>query len=168
MYLLNFSFTIFIIITLLLYYSKKNLKVNLFLNQKNESLIEKQIELNNEIDTRKNTERELVSLLDDKGLLLKEINHRVKNNLAVISGLLELENAYLKDEAGSKVIKNNNNRIKAIALLHEQQYQDKYRQRKCNTNFCSKVCKRNKVIFLLDNEENSLIAMPIKEFFVAV
>lgn len=125
MYLLNFSFTIFITITLLLYYSYNNVKVNSLLNKTNEALVTQQSHLKKEIVTRKRTEEELVSLLSDKSMLLTEINHRVKNNLAVISGLLELETSYIKDENTSRVIKENNGRIKSIALLHEQLYQNK-------------------------------------------
>ncbi|MBA2612609.1 MAG: sensor histidine kinase [Bacteroidetes bacterium] len=125
MYLLNFTFTIFIIITLLFYYSYNNLNVNMLLNKKNEVLLDQQTILKNEISIRERAETELVSLLADKSLLLKEINHRVKNNLAIISALLELENTYTNDSTLNNAIKDSNNRIKAIALLHEQQYQDK-------------------------------------------
>lgn len=124
MYLLNFSFTIFIIITLLLYYSYNNTKVNSLLNSTNEELVAQQTRLKKEIAIRKNTEEELVSLLSDKSMLLTEINHRVKNNLAVISGLLELETMYTSHEGTNKVIRENKDRIKSIALLHEQLYEN--------------------------------------------
>jgi two-component sensor histidine kinase len=125
MYLLNFSFTIFIIITLLLYYSYNNTKVNSLLSSTNEALIAQQTRLKKEIVIRKKTEEELVSLLSDKSMLLTEINHRVKNNLAVIAGLLELETLYTKEENTIRVITENKDRIKSIALLHEQLYQNK-------------------------------------------
>jgi two-component sensor histidine kinase len=124
MYLVNFTFTIFIIIILILYYSYNNLKVNSLLVANNESLALQKEDLKKEVVIRKKTEEELVSLLADKSLLISEINHRVKNNLAVISGLLELENAYVNDENSQRVIKDNINRIKTFALLYEQLYKD--------------------------------------------
>lgn len=124
MYLVNFTFTIIIIIILILYYSYNNLKVNSLLVSNNESLAKQKEDLKIEVEIRKKTEDELVSLLADKSLLISEINHRVKNNLAVISGLLELENAYVNDENSQRVIKDNINRIKTFALLYEQLYKD--------------------------------------------
>jgi two-component sensor histidine kinase len=58
----------------------------------------------------------------DKDILLSEIHHRVKNNLAVISGLLELQTIYIKDPAALDLLKDGTRRIKAIGLLHEKLY----------------------------------------------
>ncbi|MCE3277877.1 MAG: histidine kinase [Bacteroidetes bacterium] len=58
----------------------------------------------------------------DKDVLLSEIHHRVKNNLAVISGLMELESLYIKDAAAVDILKDGTRRIKAIGLLHEKLY----------------------------------------------
>jgi two-component sensor histidine kinase len=58
----------------------------------------------------------------EKDILLSEIHHRVKNNLAVISGLIELQLFYVKDDMALNVLEDSVRRIKTIGLLHEKLY----------------------------------------------
>lgn len=58
----------------------------------------------------------------DKSLLLRELHHRVKNNLQLISSLLNLQSAHLKDEAAATAVKEGQARVEAMAIIHRELY----------------------------------------------
>ncbi len=76
-----------------------------------------------DITDRKRAEEKLKSNLREKEVLLAEIHHRVKNNLAVITGLLELQALNSENEDAHKVLKDSQMRVNSIALVHELLYQ---------------------------------------------
>ncbi|RLD64700.1 MAG: hypothetical protein DRI84_08375 [Bacteroidetes bacterium] len=61
--------------------------------------------------------------LVEKETLLKEIHHRVKNNLQLISGILELQSSKIDDDAVKEIMKQGQNRVKSMALIHQQLYE---------------------------------------------
>ncbi|MDC0230333.1 PAS domain-containing protein [Aureispira] len=75
-----------------------------------------------DISERKNAEILLVSN-EEKSILLKEIHHRVKNNLQVITSLLSLQSSYLLNEEQKNIFSDSQYRINSMAIVHEMLYQ---------------------------------------------
>lgn len=76
-----------------------------------------------DITELKVTQRNLEQSLKEKEVLLAEIHHRVKNNLAVISGLIQLETLDQEKTGADKKLLNTMLRIRSMALIHEIMYQ---------------------------------------------
>jgi PAS domain S-box-containing protein len=75
-----------------------------------------------DISDHKRDEAKAEASLREKEVLLKEVYHRVKNNLQVVSSLLEMQGRGLKDEALREVLADSARRVKSMALVHEQLY----------------------------------------------
>ncbi|MBN1533002.1 MAG: hypothetical protein JXA20_10095 [Spirochaetes bacterium] len=75
-----------------------------------------------EVGERKRYEQELKKSLDEKEMLLRELHHRVKNNLQVVSSLLNLEGMKTEDPVVMEFLDNSQGRIKTMQMVHEMLY----------------------------------------------
>ena len=78
-----------------------------------------------DITDRNTAENNLKNLLKDKEMLMREIHHRVKNNLQIISSLLNLQSQYITDKYALDIFTDSQNRVKSMAIIHEKLHKSK-------------------------------------------
>ncbi len=118
-----------------------------------------------EITERKKLEETIAASLRDKEVLLKEIHHRVKNNLQVISSLLSLQTRSIVDSHTLNILNENAGRVRAMALIHEELYNA---ENLTNINFGKYITNltthlsraygidSNRIQLFIDADENTL------------
>lgn len=109
---------ILLILLLALSYNRYRLK-----QRSNQLLEAKQIEINLKNESLVEILQEKEKLLEEKEWMLKEIHHRVKNNLQIISSMLSAQSDFLQDPKALTAIRDSQNRVHAMALIHQRLYQ---------------------------------------------
>ncbi|HSZ33034.1 MAG TPA: histidine kinase dimerization/phosphoacceptor domain -containing protein, partial [Puia sp.] len=103
-------------------YRIKN-KANMGLQEKQIVINEKNLALEKMVTEEQILLKDKDQLLEEKEWLMKEIHHRVKNNLQIVMSLLNSQTAYLSDATALEAIKESHSRVHAISLIHQQLYQ---------------------------------------------
>jgi two-component sensor histidine kinase len=75
-----------------------------------------------DISEKKDRSNEIEESLKEKEVMLKEIHHRVKNNLQIISSILNLQSSFVTDENTLEILQESRNRIRSMAIIHENLY----------------------------------------------
>lgn len=104
----------------------KNVYLEIFLNPiyENNNVVEVSGIAHN-ITEKKHVQQRMELSLKEKEVLLREVHHRVKNNMQVISSILNLQSSYVSDDYALTLLKESQNRIKTMAYIHESLYQNK-------------------------------------------
>lgn len=103
---------------------------------------------------------EQTALLLEKDVLMKEIHHRVKNNLQVISGLLELQGKSLTDEVAREALQEGRNRVRSIALIHQNLYQFENLSSIDLKRFTADLCRQVQSVFQREKRVSLAIDVP--------
>lgn len=133
------SLILFLIIIVLLYNRYK-------IKQRNNL----KLEINKKEINLKNIK--LQNLVQEKEWLLKEIHHRVKNNLQTVISLLNSQSAYLKDDLAISTIKNSQNRIHSMSLIHQKLYLESTISTINMQVYCKELVEYLKESFNVENE----------------
>jgi two-component sensor histidine kinase len=88
-----------------------------------------------------NRQKAIIELsLQEKEILLKEIHHRVKNNLQLVSSLLSLQADYITDEQALDAVKESHNRVTSMALIHQNLYEENHLTSIPIKEYINKLC----------------------------
>ena len=100
-----------------------NVHLDALVDQRTEELLHANATLTQEIAERRKAEDALRALLEEKVVLLREIHHRVKNNLQVISSLLSLQQQAAEHPVTKELLRETRGRVQSMARIHEKLYQ---------------------------------------------
>jgi len=108
---------------------------------------------------RREAQQQMQDALREKEVLLREIHHRVKNNLQVISSLLNLQAGAIRDAAALEMLKESQNRVRSMALVHEQLHRSRDLSRICFSDYARNLTAS---LFCSYGIDSSAIALELR------
>lgn len=120
-----------------------------------------------DITENKKNEEKISQSLKEKEVLLKEVHHRVKNNMQVISSILNLQSSYVKDVYALNLLKECQNRIKSMAFIHESLYQAKNFESVNFTEYLTTLSKNLVHSYTLNQKKIKLI-LSLDQLFLSI
>ena len=120
-----------------------------------------------DITDRKEAEEKLKTSLVEKEVLLREIHHRVKNNLQIISSLLNLQSRHVEDEPALDMFHESRNRVRSMALVHEKLYRS---NDLAEVDFCEYIQSLSRHLFMSYRIEPTEIdlSIDVKDVFLDI
>lgn len=119
-----------------------------------------------DITERKQYEVKIKKLLEEKELILKEVHHRIKNDMNTISGLLMLQGETLKDPSAIEALKDAGNRVQSMMILYEKLYQSDDFTNISVINYLSSLVEE--VVANFPNSKSVKIEKKIDDFIIDV
>lgn len=116
---------------------------------------------------RKQAEDKIKASLQEKEVMLREIHHRVKNNMQIISSLLRLQASQIKDKKTAEMFEFSQNRIKSMALIHESLYRSKDLARIDFTDYIKKLTTHLLSIYSLKAAQINL-RLEVKDIYLDI
>lgn len=104
-----------------------------------------------EIKERKRAEERLTLMIDEREILLKEIYHRVKNNLQIVSSLLNMQSEKFEDPLVKKYFLDSKDKVSAISLIHEKLYRMRNLSKIDFSDYIESLVKNLKNIYTFNN-----------------
>lgn len=120
-----------------------------------------------DITERKAAEEKIKASLLEKEVLLREIHHRVKNNLQIISSLLNLQSRHIEDASALDMFKESRNRVRSMALVHEKLYRS---EDLAKVDFCEYIRSLGSHLFMVYgvNSRSIELDVDVKDVFLDI
>lgn len=118
----------------------------------------------NDITRLKMIETNLKQALEEKNVLLREVHHRVKNNMQIISSLISMQARYTSVDEAKRMFKESENRIRSMLLIHETLYKAQDFSRVEFRDYVEKLirylqvtCKKNRIPLTIENQVDDVV-----------
>ena len=101
--------------------------------------------------------RVISKMLEEKEYLVKEIHHRVKNNLQIISSLLQLQSRYIEEPSALAALSDGENRVRSMSIIHQHLYTDDHLSQVYLPSYVNNLCESLKASYSIGNKKIDLV-----------